>query len=229
MTQPIFNAEADPELATTYFVNKQGRYVIKTSPVTLVYPHLTDPDTGVAGKFVKDAEFTTDFVFNADDPNLEETLSIIRTALKAAYLAEKDKARGAIVTYSKNAPFKSNKIGQTQFTAKLKQTVLNRKDKTSFEQAPQLFDENKKPWVKSERGYIANGAVCQLVVEVVPYNLATAGGVGATLRLKAVRVLKQGEARPKEDTSYFGAAPANSGSSSANSQVDPDFEDDIPF
>lgn len=172
---------------------KPGVYRVYTPVVTLGFPHLTDPDTGGNG-FTKQPEYVTEFKMPASGAEYEQLLDVLRAAISEFHESETARLKGKQVNKSKNKPF-TLKDGDAIFKAKLK-AVVHLKDGTSFEQAPQLFDENGKVWDRSKRGYIANGSKAIVCFETIPYNLTTAGGVGVTLRLKGVKVVEAADSKP---------------------------------
>lgn len=220
-------------IATKIVRNKAGRLVITTPPVTLLRPALTKADDGSSGGFQKDPEFAVSFTFSPDDPELAIIKDALRTVIQEAYVVAKQKTGKA--SYSKNSPFKVLDDGRVQFKAKLNQYGTNRATRETFEQAPALFDENAKPWDAEARGYIAHQSEGRVCFEVTTYNTQLAGGVGASLRLKAVQVTKQTDNAPSTtQSSAFGFGggsntATNTGATQQAAGADDFDEDDIPF
>jgi hypothetical protein len=77
--------------------------------------------------------------------------------------------------------------GNVEFKFKLK-AKIKRKDGTTFEQRPTVFDSKVKPMDKS--ALIGNGSKVKVAFEPIPYVMPATKQVGVSLRLKAVQVLE---------------------------------------
>ena len=143
------------------------------------------PDT----KFNSDGEFSIDLYLGE-----KESAGIvdgIRAAVKK--IQEEVTAQGHDTPGYANPPFKKTDDG---YKFKFKQKALV----GDYEFKVDVYDAATKDWPKDL--LIGNGSTVKVAFEYYAWNVAVQGGVGCSLRLKAVQVIKHKEY--KQDAETFG-------------------------
>lgn len=172
-----------PKYPTEKFMTPRGVFV---------FPHLNKPDTkfNPLGEYrvklrlePEAAEAFTTKLLKLRDKFAQmkrEELTADGKAAKAKKLKLADPVRSEV---NKD----EEETGFVVVTIKLKAKV-ERKDKTSFEQKPQIFDAKNKELEKPP--VIYGGTEGKVAGEAIPYYNAKDNEVGVTLRLKAAQILK---------------------------------------
>ena len=154
-----------------------------TTPIGVAqWPRLNEPDT----KFDKEGVYSVGLRVPKDDSI--ELINVIKACVEdhTQYLAKEDGVKNpkeAPLPFKDATDSEGSPTGEIEFKFKLKAIGKNKGD--SWEQRPMLYDSAGTPTTAS----IGGGSKIQIGAEVVPYYTAMAG-VGATLRLKAVRVVE---------------------------------------
>jgi hypothetical protein len=175
-----------------------------TSPEGVAgFPWLNKPDT----KFKPEGEYKTTLVMDEDEakPMIERIEALIEAQLvtaqeevasnpklKASLLKanKMDKKTGELVItrpYAEKLDDQGNPTGKIEFTFKMKASFKTKKGEV-IEQHPQLFDAAGKELNRAKTP-VRGGSVLSIAGEYVPY-FTTAAGVGVSLRMKAVQILK---------------------------------------
>ena len=211
--------------------NKNPIYT--TAPGTLLYPHLSKPDT----TFNVDGLFQTKIILEPNDETMTILKAIkatvttaIQDALQKNPKLKLETIKRADMPYSKETDEDGNETGNYVFSVRMKPTVKTKTGAT-WEQSPDLFDSSNKtinrnsinPWT---------GTIARVSFEIIPFYTAQVGA-GATLRLKAVQILKliEGGHRSAE---YYGFPPTEDGWTYSESEATDmarniSEDEDLPF
>lgn len=155
---------------------KTPRYTTPTG--TAIYPWLNKPDT----KFNPDGEFKLKLAVPGE--TAQKTVTFLDEQFEQSVAKAKKDNPGKKIKVG-NAPYEINEeTGEVVLSFKLKHKV-QKKDGTTFEQYPALFDAKLKPMTDE----IGGGSTLKVSYEVVPYYTAMAGA-GLSLRVRAVQVLE---------------------------------------
>lgn len=184
---------------------------------SLIYPHLTTPDT----KFKAEGEFRTRFRLDGEDAQnfiakvdgfydlaiakvIEEQVEIARAKGTAKFDAIKASARIAKELKRADKPYKpildddGNETGAYAFTFKQKASVKLRTGEV-IQKKVDLFDAANKPMPKGVAIY--GGTVGKIAFEALPF-FTPAVGAGLTMRLNAVQVIELKTAGDRDAKSY---------------------------
>ena len=161
-----------------------------------VYPKLVEPST----KFSPDGVFELNLRF--DDESLAKQVSAkVREFSKAAYEYHcKDQGKPKL----KVAPFPTTETddGKLLLKTKLKHKIT-RKDGTTFEQRPAIFDARGNVLKGDSIPRVGGGSVVKACVEVYDYY-TPALGAGVSLRLRGVQIITLVEYGDGGDASSMG-------------------------
>jgi len=160
---------------------------------TAVYPRLSSPDT----KFKPAGEYSAKIRLSSEDA--APMMAKIDGLIEEAYKAEQDrlvkagkKAAAKTLKYA-DKPYKEvldddgEATGEIEFNIKMK-AQYTKKDGTVVKIAPKLFDASTPPKSLPLSTAIWGGSTIKVAGEFNPF--ATAIGVGMSLRLSAVQVIK---------------------------------------
>lgn len=161
---------------------------------TAVFPQLTKPDT----KFKAEGEYSAKIRLSEEDaaPMVAKIDALIEEAFQAekARLIAADKKAAAKTLKLADKPYKSvldsegDETGEVEFSIKMKAQYTDKKTGEVVVLKPQLFDAAKPPKALPAGTQIWGGSRIKVAGEYNPF--ATAIGVGMSLRLKAVQVIK---------------------------------------
>lgn len=160
---------------------------------TAVYPQLTKPDT----KFKAEGEYSAKIRLSDEDaaPLVAKIEALIGEAFEAekARLIAAGKKAAAKTLKLADKPYKAvldaegEETGEVEFNVKMKAQYTN-KDGEVVKLKPGLFDAATPPNPLPSSTQIWGGSLIKVAGEFNPF--ATAIGVGMSLRLKAVQVIK---------------------------------------
>lgn len=156
---------------------------IKTTPIgTTMYPWLTQPDT----QFNPEGTYHTKLIVPGD--KAQEHIKTINDVI-AKEIAKQHSNEPDNIKAIKRAPLPYEKLedGTVKFTFKMKASGINKKTKQPFTQKPVIVDGQLQPLEQGKN--IFGGSKVKINYEPVGYNVSSTG-VGCTLRLKSVQVLK---------------------------------------
>ncbi|WP_440928743.1 hypothetical protein [Candidatus Pelagibacter sp.] len=156
---------------------------IKTTPVgEVVFPWLTQPDT----QFKSEGEYHTKLRVTKD--KAEEHIKTIKDVI-AKQVKEQHDRKPDDMSEIKRAPlpYKETEDGYIEFNFKMKASGINSKTKQPFTQKPNIVDGELNPFPEGKN--IFGGSMVRINYEPVGYNVSGTG-VGCTLRLKTVQVIK---------------------------------------
>lgn len=205
--------------------------VYVTQVGTLLYPHITKPDT----TFNPDGIFSAKIILHPSEKRTE-LIGIIKSAMSESVqmaLRENNKLRLETIKRA-DAPLSDetdddgNLTGNIILNAKMKATVKP-KNGDPWSQTPALFDalnnkidnKNINPW---------SGTKARLSFEIIPFYNAL-NGAGVTLRLKAVQIIELVEGGGRNASDY-GFEPDENGwayREQEETSVSPTDDDDLPF
>lgn len=170
---------------------KLEKFITKVG--TAVYPRLSQPDC----KFKVDGEYSAKI--RLSDEDAEPMIAKIESLVEAAYKAEQarliaadKKAQAKTLKYA-SKPYKAvldsegEETGEYEFNIKMKAQYTG-KDGTVVKLTPKLFDAATPPNALPLSTPIWGGSQIKVAGDYNPF--ATAIGVGMSLRLSAVQVIK---------------------------------------
>ena len=160
-----------------YFTSPEGK---------AIYPYLTHPDT----EFKTDGEYHTKLECNLEDskPLIHKIKSVIAEQIK---LQNNDNQKKAV----KKAPLPFKELGdKIIFNFKLSAKGTRKDDGKPFTQKPQIVDAKKRPM---EDQQIWGDSILKIICEPYGWNMPI--GIGCTLRLKVVQVVKLVTGKPQND------------------------------
>lgn len=180
----------------------------RTPKGTAVYPQLTKPDT----KFKAEGEYSAKIRLSEEDaaPMVAKIDSLIEEAFKAEQgrlVAAGKKAAAKTLKYA-DKPYKvvrdseGDETGEIEFNIKMKAQYTDKKTGGIVTLKPQLFDAATPPNPLPSSTQIWGGSLIKVAGEYNPF--ATAIGVGMSLRLKAVQVIKLVSGGSGGDASSYG-------------------------
>jgi hypothetical protein len=171
---------------------------------TAIFPKLNEPDK----KFNPEGVYSVTLRLpEADARPLIEKLSKIHDEMlaeQAKSLGKKTLKTGSkpwkpATNWDKETETKTEVVGFTDFTFKLKAKVTTKSGKT-WEQRPALFDSKLHP-LPQDADPIGGGSIIRVSAEVYPWFTASLG-FGITLRPRGVQVLDLKTYGPKDATSF---------------------------
>lgn len=208
-------------------MSKQRNPIYVTTPGTLLYPHLTKPDTAYnadgifSAKIILTPSAKRDEIVKLIDVGHEDS---IRAALKENPKLKRETIKVADKPYCIETDPDGNNTGNIILYAKMK-ALVKPKDGDPWSQSPALFDamNNKidpttiNPW---------SGTLARISFEIIMFYTALIGA-GVTLRLKAAQILTlvEGGGRSAEDYGFepdeeYGASQREEGNTE---------DKDLPF
>jgi hypothetical protein len=173
---------------------------IKTSPIgETVYPWLTQADT----QFNPDGVYHTKLL--VDGEKAKETIKVINGVI-AKEIAKQHQLTPNDTKPVNRAPlpYKELEDGKVEFNFKMRASGINSQTKQPFTQSPRIVDGQLDEFPKDKN--IFGGSTVKINYEPIGYNVSGTG-IGCTLRLKGVQVLKLVE---------------NSGATQGFTKVEPD-------
>ncbi len=170
--------------ALTKFITPKG---------TAVYPRLNQPDV----KFKPEGEYSAKIRLSEEDAaplmaKIDELVAIAYRDEQARLIAADKKAAAKTLKYA-DKPYKDvldiegEETGEVEFNVKMK-AQYTKKDGSVVKLEPKLFDAADPPNVLPKSTQIWGGSQIKVAGEFNPF--ATAIGVGMSLRLSAVQVIK---------------------------------------
>ena len=186
----------------------------RTPKGTAVYPQLSKPDT----KFKADGEYTAKIRLSEEDAapmkaKIDAAIEALFKSEKARLMADSDpetKAKSRVKAkelkyaekpYKMTVDKEGEETGEVEFNIKMKAQYTDKKTGNVVKLVPQLFDAATPPNPLPLSTQIWGGSIIKVAGEYNPF--ATALGVGMSLRLKAVQVIKQ-VSGSSGDASSFG-------------------------
>jgi hypothetical protein len=163
-----------------------------TPPGVAIWPYLTQPDT----KFNEDGEFRVKLELAYKDDGVEDLIAEIDAQMKQS-LEESEANKAA------DPPYKENEASDgvvVSFKSKAKGT---RKDGSTWEYRPALFDAAGKP-IKSSEVKIGNGSILKVSFTPNRWNTPMLGA-GVTLRIQGAQIIKLEEYGGRAEDHGFGA------------------------
>lgn len=156
---------------------------IKTSPVgEAKYPWVTQPDY----KFNPDGLYHTELIVPKD--KAEEHINNIKDVIAKEVQKHHQNKPDDISTIKRAPlPYTENADDTVTFKFKMKASGINSKTKQPFTQKPNIVDGELNPFPEDKN--IFGGSMIRVNYEPVGYNVSGTG-VGCTLRLKTVQVIK---------------------------------------
>ena len=156
---------------------------IKTSPKgETVYPWLSQPDT----QFNSDGVYHTKLLVSGD--KAQETISVINNIIAQEIAKQHQLTPNDIKPVNRAPlPYKILEDDRVEFNFKMKASGINSMTKQPFTQSPRIVDNQLNDFPKDKN--IFGGSICKINYEPIGYNVAGTG-IGCTLRLKAVQVMK---------------------------------------
>jgi hypothetical protein len=189
---------AEKRKSLTKFITPKG---------VAVYPRLNTPDT----KFKTEGEYSAKIRLSEEDA--APLIAKIEEAIAETYKAEQDrliaagkKAAAKTLKYA-DKPYKNvldgegEETGEVEFNIKMK-AQYTKKDGTVVKLEPKLFDAATPPNPLPKSTQIWGGSLIKVAGEFNPF--ATAIGVGMSLRLSAVQVIKLVSGGSGGDASSYG-------------------------
>lgn len=174
---------------------------------TAVYPRLNQPDT----KYKPEGEYSAKIRLSEEDaaPLVAKIDALIEETFKeeqARLIAAGKKAAAKTLKYA-DKPYKAvldaegEETGEVEFNIKMK-AQYTKKDGSVVKLEPKLFDAATPPNALPRTTQIWGGSQIKVAGELNPF--ATAIGVGMSLRLSAVQVIKLVSGSGGGDASSFG-------------------------
>jgi hypothetical protein len=209
-----------------------ARYQIETTPKgQLFWAYLFEPDT----KFNAQGEYKANL--RMDESEAQSFIAKLEQVRDEFFEEEGKRNPKAKARLTKSPVFTpvydehGAETGQVEFKTKLK-AVGTRKDGTTWDQKPVVFDAKAKPITANIR--IGNGSVGRLNVELVPYCMASSKAVGVSLRLKKAQIiaLVEGENQSGFDVEEGGFEVTEemiNGNQNAKSNNNEEEENDFDF
>lgn len=146
------------------------------------FPHLNVPDT----KFNADGIYHVDLILDKTPEVQKLVTSIAKMVKDHMVVTEQEKSGGRKVVEGVSKPYEVQ-TDSVILKFKLPALIKTKAGKT-YEQRPAIFDAGGTP-MNPESTIIGRNSVLKIAFEARPYYMA-AIGVGVTLRLKAVQVIK---------------------------------------
>ena len=175
---------------------------------TAVYPQLTKPDT----KFKANGEYSAKVRLSEEDA--APLMARIDVLIEQTYKAEQErliasgkKAAAKTLKYA-DKPYKvvrdaeGDETGEIEFNVKMNAQYTDKKTGNVVTLKPKLFDAATPPNPLPTSVQIWGGSIIKVAGEFNPF--ATAIGVGMSLRLSAVQVIKLVSGGSGGDASSFG-------------------------
>jgi hypothetical protein len=170
-------------------MSEKKKLVTMTTPAGIAkYPWITKADT----RFVPEGVFTTKLVLSKEAATpLMEAITKAHAEHWTETVAKTDPKKKKSLKKA-DLPFKDvlddqgNETGDIEFVFKQKAVIVSKKDNKSYNIKINIFDAKGKPITKAVAIY--GGSIIKVNFAIVPY--ATTMGVGVTLRLNAVQVIK---------------------------------------
>ncbi len=143
-------------------------------------------------KFDKDGLFTMDFYLDREPA--QAVLEVIRPIVAMKAQQEGAKSYAA-------PPFTLDKDSGVH-CFKYRQSAIGRpKNGEPFNISIDVFDARMNPWPRDV--LIGNGSIIKVCFTLWPWNVSARGGVGVTLRPKAVQIINHVPYEPEEKTYGF--------------------------
>jgi ssDNA-binding protein len=151
------------------------------------YPRLTKPDT----KFKADGEYKVTLVLPGAEA--QPLIELIDNAMGESLVKarKENPAKAKTIKAATDKPYKAvtddegNETGEYKFNFKMAAKVTSKKNGSTWEQKPALFDAKLKPLVDPK---IGGGSTVKVKFEMYQFYTALVGA-GVSLRLLAVQVL----------------------------------------
>lgn len=189
------------------FEKKKALQKFITPKGTAVYPRLNQPDV----KFKPEGEYSAKIRLSEEDAaplikQIEELVAAAYAAEQERLIAAGKKAAAKTLKYA-DKPYKmvmdaeGDETGEVEFNIKMK-AQYTRKDGSVVKLEPKLFDAATPPNPLPKSTQIWGGSQIKVAGELNPF--ATAIGVGMSLRLSAVQVIKLVSGSGGGDASSFG-------------------------
>jgi hypothetical protein len=201
------------------FAKRKPLEKFRTPIGTAVYPRLNAPDT----KYIPDGEYSAKIRLSEEDAaplvaRIEELIAAKFEEEKARLVEEKKMAAAKTLKLT-SKPYKpvfdaeGEETGEVEFNVKMKAQYTT-KDGTVVKMTPRLFDASTPPQPLAPSVQVWGGSQIKVAGEFNPF--ATAIGVGISLRLNAVQVIKLVSGSSKGDSAdAFGFAGESDGYQSA--------------
>ena len=155
---------------------------IKTTVGETIYPWLTQADT----QFNSDGVYHTKLLVNGD--KAQETIKVINDVISKEIAKQHQLTPDDTKPVNRAPlPYKVLEDGKVEFNFKMKASGINSMTKQPFTQSPRIVDDQMNEFPKDKN--IFGGSICKINFEPIGYNVAGTG-IGCTLRLKGVQVVK---------------------------------------
>jgi hypothetical protein len=146
------------------------------------YPWLTQADT----QFNSDGVYHTKLIVKQD--KAQEHIKVINNVISKEIAKQHQLTPDNTKPVNRAPlPYKVLEDGTVEFNIKMKASGINSKTKQPFTQSPRIVDKKLNEFPKDKN--IFGGSICKIIYEPIGYNVASTG-IGCTLRLKGVQVLK---------------------------------------
>ena len=194
--------------------NGNGKTVLVTPTGKCEWAKILKPDT----KWNSDGEYSIDLFLGEEES--AEIVAGIRTAVKK--LQDSVTADGHDTPGYANPPFTKTETG---YKFKFKQKAKG----GDFDFTVDVYDAATKEWPKDL--LIGNGSTVKVAYEYYAWNVKAQGGVGCTLRLKAVQIIKHVEYVKDAKSFGFTAEEGTKVDEAEAHAIAQEFEDsrDVPF
>jgi hypothetical protein len=215
---------AEKRKALTKFITPKG---------VAVYPRLNTPDT----KYKPEGEYSAKIRLSEEDaaPLIEKINALIEATYKEEQerLIEAGKKGAAKTLKYADLPYKAvlddegDQTGEYEFNVKMK-AQYTKKDGSVVKMEPKLFDAATPPNPLPKSTQIWGGSLIKVAGEFNPF--ATAIGVGMSLRLSAVQVIKLVSGSGGGDGASYGFGGEEGGHVAEGSEFsgEGDTKDDAP-
>ena len=180
--------------------------IMVTPKGSLVYPHLTNPDT----KFDKDGLYKTQLLIKDEDA-AQELVDELTEMFEAYVMTQPANKRNK----KAKMPFQKSEDGGWIFTFKCRAKGI-RQDGTTWSQKPLIVDAKRQPFSGSS---IWGGSEAKVSFTPFMYNVA-AVGLGITLRLKAAQILNLVEGGDSAQSYGFSEEEGFDGGSTPTAQAE---------
>lgn len=217
------------------------KYEKITSPVGRAnYPYLNSPDT----KFKEEGEYKVDLIMDKVEEaqflgdlkaRSEKALADAKVALEKKNKHGQLKNLAVYVPYEELYDSEGNTTGEVKVKVKTK-ALIKRKDGTSFELKPDLFDSAGKP-IDREEVMIYSGSKIRVNFTPASFYSPAINKAGISLRLNAVQVIELSEGSQGSADNYgfgvvddgFTADDTSFGNSSSSSNDKNEDSGDFDF
>lgn len=173
--------------------NKKTEYLHFTSPTgDALFAALISPDI----KFNEKGIYKVWLVMDVDDPEAEEFKAYIDEEVKRVFEKEFAEAKPKMKKKMfKHFPYElatdeetGEETGKIFFKFSSNASYLDKKKQEEVKISPRLFDKFGKPFDRKSTPFVGNGSLIQVAGFMKPFNQASTGLCGVSMKLSAVLI-----------------------------------------